>query len=440
MFEQFNSQNTYLIISDYPEPVTGEGKNHGIAWHTRETTLPFIKAYGQKFVVLAENGKHSKPEVYEDNHLLILRVFDQRHHSLFPTILKWLLVFSNIKKVYIHSEFCTSGGLGNFILLIPFLLLIKAMGRKIVYFEHNVVTHFDPIATHFGLKQKSFKLAFYNFGIKWYYRILGIIVDKIIVMDKFLQGRLSQYVDEKKIICKPFWIEKKNYHLTKSQARKTLKVKNNEFLVIYFGFITWYKGADWLIDQIKNLKSKIKNRRVKLILVGGEAYSLKDKEYYQKFYKEQLEKADKNIQITGFVPEDEVGKYFTACDLVVFPYRGYFGASGSLSYAFAYGKPFILSKNMSEILLNEDMSAALREAGLTKSDVLFDQTSSGFAGMLRKVMGKAHLSKLEKLSTIMAEKRSIAKVMSEFNAAIYEENSTRLNLNRQAVPAVEGVV
>jgi len=135
ILEQFNSQNTYLIISDYPEPVSGEGKNHGIAWHTKETTLPFIKEYGHKFVVLAEKGKRNEPEVYEDNHLLVLRVFDQRHHSLFPTILKWLLIFSNIKKVYIHSEFCTSGGLGNFILLIPFLLLIKAMGRKIIYFD-----------------------------------------------------------------------------------------------------------------------------------------------------------------------------------------------------------------------------------------------------------------------------------------------------------------
>lgn len=423
ILEQFNREDTYLIISDYPEPVTGEGKNHGIAWHTKETTLPFIKTYGHRFVVLAEKGKHKKPEVHEDNHLLVLRVFDQRHHSLFPTILRWLRIFSNIRTVYIHSEFCTSGGIRNVILLIPFLLLIKAMGRKIIYFEHNVVSHFDPLATHFGLKPKSAKIAFFNFGIHWYYRCLGILVDTVVVMDKILKIRMSKYVNEKKIICKPFWIEKKKYQLNKKDARKKLKVSENEFLIIYFGFISWYKGADWLIGQVRNIMEKKPEgirKKIRLILVGGKAYSLKDKAYYKKFYRELLVNAGKNIQITGFMREDEVGKYFTAADLIVFPYRGYFGASGTLSYAFAYGKPVLLSRHMAEVFQNEDMSQALHEAQLQEKDILFDPTTASFTDMLKKVQKQSFLTKLESFSNIMADKRNMSTLMPRFNADIYQ--------------------
>ena len=40
----------------------------------------------------------------------------------------------------------------------------------------------------------------------------------------------------------------------------------------------------------------------------------------------------------------------TSADLVVLPYRGFMGSSGSLSQALSYGKPFMVSSKMQEIL------------------------------------------------------------------------------------------
>jgi hypothetical protein len=44
-FEEFNNENTHLIISDYPE-TTGSGeKNHGIAWYTKQLVEPLADNY-----------------------------------------------------------------------------------------------------------------------------------------------------------------------------------------------------------------------------------------------------------------------------------------------------------------------------------------------------------------------------------------------------------
>src|SRR3989338_1685577 len=128
------------------------------------------------------------------------------------------------------------------LLLIPFLILIKLTGRKITFFEHNVITRFDGLAAHFDLVPESFKLDLYNYGISWYYRILGALVDRIVVMNEALKKRMERFVAATKVTCIPFWIQPKTYKLNYRESREKLKVEDNEFLIIAFGFITWYKG------------------------------------------------------------------------------------------------------------------------------------------------------------------------------------------------------
>jgi hypothetical protein len=123
-FKKFNNKETILVISGWPE-VTGRKQNsYGIAWYTKETIEPIAKRYGQKFVVLCETNHNNKPRITADGKILVLRIFDQKHKSLYPRILRYLAMFSKVKRVMVHSEFCTNGGIKNFVLLIPFLLLI----------------------------------------------------------------------------------------------------------------------------------------------------------------------------------------------------------------------------------------------------------------------------------------------------------------------------
>lgn len=412
------------MISDYPEKTSRGEKNYGIAWYTKETLEPLAEEYNQKFIVLAEKGVDNKPAVFADGKILVLRVFEPQHHTLFPIILRWLYAFSHVKHVYVHSEFCTTGGIRNFILLIPFLCIIKAYGKSVSYFAHNVVTNTSSIGPHLGFRDKSIFLHIFNILLQQYYRILGLLVDRIIVMDGVLEKRLEQYVDKRKIIHIPIWTVTKNKKSPGNNLRKKLALKKNDFVLLYFGFITWYKGADWIIDQVKKIP-KLGGKRIRLVLAGGMAYSLKHKKYYQDFYNKLSSSITgaKNITLTDFVDEKDIEKYFDLADVVILPYRGYIGSSGIFSYALSYEKPFILSRAMSEICQNQDFQDAMEKQGVKKSDFIFDHSLPSLRKILLQIGNSKNLEKLQALSKGLQEVRSKEKLIDSYYMNIFKPNS-----------------
>ncbi len=380
LIDRFNNKKTYIIISDYPEKSLHGEKNYGIAWHTKELLEPLTKKYNVKFVILAEKGENEKPELYQDGKILVLRVFDPNHHSLYPTVLKWLNTFNKIKSVHVHSEFCANGGIINQALLIPFLFLIKIKQKRINYFSHNVVLTLDDIAPHFNLKKGSVIVKILNIGLRFYYKSLNLLVDKFVVMDEVIFKRLSHYVPEKKITLIPFWIKKNASPISQEKAKKALGFKRHEKVLLYFGFITYYKGADWIIRTFKKLKNKPLFKNVHLVMAGGPAYSLKDRAYYKTYFQKVMKcvKGEKRIHITGFVPEDKIDTYFAAADCVVFPYRGLIGGSGTLTKTISYQKPFIVSKPMLELLRNNDFQKVLRKHKVEADYLAFEYKHQSF--------------------------------------------------------------
>ncbi len=406
LIDRFNKRSTILVISDYPEEGP-DGKNYGIAWHTKELLVPQANQ-GKKFVVFAERAKHNKPYTTEDGNILVARIFDQRHPTLFPRILKWLVKFPNIKHVHVHSEFCANGGVKNMVLLPVFLALIKLTGKQITFFIHNVVVDLSNIGPHLNLTQDSLLFKVFNYGLPLYYRLLGATSSRMVVMDKVIHSRLSKLVPGYKIITAPFEIESKRGGVSKQSARKILKISKDKFVLLYFGFVTYYKGADWLIKTVAQLQKENGNKNIELIVAGGPAYSLKDKKYYQKYYRTLVNQTKKmrNIRITGFVPDDKIATYFKASDLVVYPYRDLIGASGALTFALSHGKPFLLSDKMSGIFNGfEGIEASLQRHNLTLSDVSFSHSNNSFTRVLKNTKRKRVLESLTLFSKELAKKR-----------------------------------
>lgn len=426
LLSKFNTPDTFLVISDYPEKHAGTEKNYGIAWHTKELLEPLAKNYGLKFVVLAEKGEHIKPELYARNRILVLRIFDQKHPTLFPRILKQLRTFYNIHKVHVHSEFSANGGIKNMVLLIPFLALIKLMGKTLTYYTHNVVLDINQIAEHMNMKKGSFAVKFLNFSMKTYYHLLDMLVSRFVVMDQTIQKRLSTMVSAKKIVNLPFWIEAKKYRLSHTASKDKLGFKRNDFLLVSFGFITYYKGSDWLIDVVKKIRQEHQFAHIKLILAGGEAYSLQHKSYYQEYYHKLLDaiKSDANITITGFVAEKDIGLYLTAADLVVLPYRGLIGASGTLTHILAFKRPFIMSKAMSELLRSNDFQEALKQSHLAMKDVTFNHSYPGFKSIITDAHDPHFVHALNMLTKNMAVKRSFNYLLEKCYNEIHNDSVT----------------
>jgi glycosyltransferase involved in cell wall biosynthesis len=124
--------------------------------------------------------------------------------------------------------------------------------------------------------------------------------------------------------------------LSKNQARERLGLGENEKILLFFGFIREYKGLKTLIAAMPKIKLSLSE--CKLMVVGDYRSSQSKTEYTELM--EQTGCREDILLVDGYVPDNEVEKYFAACDLVVLPYDS---ATQSAIAQIAYGfeKPVV---------------------------------------------------------------------------------------------------
>ncbi|MBL7812735.1 MAG: glycosyltransferase [Bacteroidetes bacterium] len=124
--------------------------------------------------------------------------------------------------------------------------------------------------------------------------------------------------------------------MDKVEACKQLGLDPGEKYVLFFGFIRKYKGLDLLLEAMAH--EDVNQTGVKLI-VAGEFYE-DAAPYHELIEKYQLK--EKVILKTQFIPNPEVRTYFSACDLVVQPYRNA-TQSGVSQVAYHFNKPMVIT-------------------------------------------------------------------------------------------------
>ena len=123
-------------------------------------------------------------------------------------------------------------------------------------------------------------------------------------------------------------------NISKEQAREELGKSMEEKLLLFFGFVREYKGLKHLLNAMPEIKDRLKN--VKLMVVGSFG---DDKEDYINLIKNNHIE-DCVEAIDGYTPDNEVEKYFAACDLVVCPYESA-TQSGIVQIAYGFEKPVV---------------------------------------------------------------------------------------------------
>lgn len=427
LISHFNQPDVHLVVSAWPERQNSKEGYHGDAAYTKETLLTLVKRHNIRFVVIAETNHDNKPQLAANGNILILRVIDHGKFRLYPTILTWLAKFPAIRQVTVHSNF-TYSGIKHFVLLIPFLALIKLTGRTVTHVAHNVVDSLDFLSRQLNFNHPAL-VAVMNSGVKIYNTLLGAIVDHLIVLDIQGQKILQKYVSSKKLVSSPHWVKPRTTHRSKEAARKALGIPERATVILSFGFISWYKGSDILARMFANA-----GKGVHLIFAGGQAPSMAHtphyRTFYQKFEKQIME--DSNMTLTGFIPDQTVGMYFAAADLVVLPYRGLMGGSGAWAYAVGYKKPFLVSTPMKGMLENQDIVDALTEMRLGKHQILFDLNRKGMQKILDTAADKKALQKLTGLSVALRKSRNI-ETMTD---GLYNEVYTDKEVSRSFAPTV----
>lgn len=127
-----------------------------------------------------------------------------------------------------------------------------------------------------------------------------------------------------------------NRKFTKAEAKNRIGIKGEDFILLFFGFIREYKGLKYLIEAMPEIIKEYPS--IRLLIVG--AFYDEKKKYTDKITSLGLEESI--IVRDGYLPDNEVGVYFTAADLVVLPYITA-TQSGVVQIAYNYGVPVIVT-------------------------------------------------------------------------------------------------
>ncbi len=134
----------------------------------------------------------------------------------------------------------------------------------------------------------------------------------------------------------PAYNEFRIRNITKEQARYELSIKQNEKIVLFFGFVRQYKGLKHLITAMPDVRRQLGN--VRLIIAGS--FGSDREEYLQMIDANQVRDCVEVVDV--YIPDYEVEKYFAACDIVVLPYESA-TQSGIIQIAFGFEKPVIVT-------------------------------------------------------------------------------------------------
>ena len=210
----------------------------------------------------------------------------------------------------------------NFIELFM-IILFRLAGIKIIYTIHNV-----------NLLHK--KMRFYHhFLLKVSYNLTHALIihsnaGKAEIIDLF-------NINESKITVIPHGDYKfftPTTKLSKEDAKTALGFSNNTKTLLFFGAIRPSKGLRTIILALPLIKKSI--NPVKLLIIGEPYESYKSYRALINLYSLQ----DDIYENLDYVPNEEVGLYFSASDLVLLPYHE-ITHSGVLQIAYAFGKPVV---------------------------------------------------------------------------------------------------
>jgi len=411
-----SSEKLVVISSFPPKGIVHDKSVVGIASYAKNTLLG-LKNYSPQtnITVLAEIL--DKKENYDDERINVNRVWKRGSFSAFPSLIKSVLALKNTKTVLIEFEVAM---FGDFIFLFPFpifLLILKLFGKKVIIVSHQVISDIQDLSGHINLNNR-FKIFFINLSIGLFYRLMILLASEIIVFDKILKEKLSRFGSSKKIDVIPHGVEDFKPTISREQAREKLGFKENDFVLLYFGYLAWYKGTDLLIKYFNEINNADKS--IKLIIAGGSNPNHTRKKYYQNYIRSIEESCQNNdIILTGFVKQENIPTFFQASDLVVFPYRTLMSASGPLSIAFSFKKPFIISKELSGMFETFDIDTSLNKLGIDKNSLVFANNEA--KEKILKIKNDSVLrKKIEELSRTMAQKRNWQKIGQLYNETLFQ--------------------
>jgi glycosyltransferase involved in cell wall biosynthesis len=183
-------------------------------------------------------------------------------------------------------------------------------------------------------------------------------------------------------------------------ARRALNL-DGRLTVVCFGFVAPYKGLEAVLDA-----AGLVTDEVQIVVAGGEHPRMTSDGFSQ----DLRARYGKAARFTGWVPDADVGHWFAAADVALFPYPKPFASSGALALALAYRTPIL-------------MSAALARCVGAPADLAAPTDPPALADRLRRLAspgGRAELARLAEWTATLAAGRTWDAV-AQRHADLYQE-------------------
>lgn len=209
------------------------------------------------------------------------------------------------------------------------MLYYRLLGKRVVYTVHNV-----------NAGQRDGRDSAIN---RLTLRIQYHLTHRLFVHTERMKQQLEAEfgVPTEKISVIPFGINNTvpATALTRTQARERLGVGATDKCVLFFGNIAPYKGVEYLVQAMEQLRGRVRDCR---LVIAGQP---KDSEAYWAAIDRRIDSSplrEHAIRHIEYVPDERTEVYFKAADVLVLPYTHVF-QSGVLFLGYSFGLPVIAS-------------------------------------------------------------------------------------------------
>jgi len=214
----------------------------------------------------------------------------------------------------------------RFLIFLFCLQIIKFfLKKKIIVTLHNVLPHeildkrLDIIGFSMILKIADIVIVHNKFSYTSCINFYKILPSKVYVIP---HGNFIKYYLDK---------------ISKEDARRLLQIRNDSFVILFFGHIRRYKGLERILPILEELLNNYPNLVV--LLAGNCRDSLLKQELIS------LAQRFKNriLLHIGYIPDKYVQVYMGAADIGVIPYKRIW-TPGSLLLFMSFSKPVIIPR------------------------------------------------------------------------------------------------
>ena len=348
--DKMNIEHRIAMVSPYPAPGKDHLKTSGLGHYTKNFLSGLSSEQKAKIIVLAE--KEEGPERYVENGITVWRCWE-RGNFLLPWQIWRAIRQVRPELVHFQHEFFAFDGTKTIALFILLLLALRLARIKTVVTMHHVLelSTLDPDFVRGNGIYMPVSLV--RAGVWLMTKLIVAFSTAIIVHEHSFKELLKkQFKSDVRKVNVIFHGAMGQPRRPKSQeeAKRLLGLEGKK-VILFFGYLTRYKGLEILIESFRHVLPL--DRNCILVIAGGETVRLASEWRYQSFlrslYQMAREISPERIIFTGYVPDEEVPLYFSAADLFVLPYTISISSSGPLSLAIEYETPTIMSTVFAEV-------------------------------------------------------------------------------------------